>query len=237
MPPARIDHGAGERASRCHIEDGPAISRAALQQVACDAVLSWISHDARGNALDAGRRRREPTPRSAARCATATSAAAGSRLRPPRQPRRTTSAGGCMAGHPAGQPDLAVQVPSPADPPARLQHRHRRPRHVHVLPARRPAHPGQPAAARTRRAAGRPARCGDHPRHDRAAVVRRAAGPGLRHRRPVRQPASPPSRPPWPPERLSRLRAAASAVRAGRDRPGSRPARRQRRSAARRRSS
>jgi hypothetical protein len=26
--------------SRCHIEDGPAISRAALQQIACDAVLS-----------------------------------------------------------------------------------------------------------------------------------------------------------------------------------------------------
>ena len=59
---AADDHGVGERASRCHVEDGPAISRAALQQIACDAVLSWISHDARGNALNAGRRRREPTP-------------------------------------------------------------------------------------------------------------------------------------------------------------------------------
>ena len=56
------DDDPGERASRCHVEDGPAISHVALQQIACDAVLSWISHDARGNALDAGRRRREPTP-------------------------------------------------------------------------------------------------------------------------------------------------------------------------------
>jgi Domain of unknown function (DUF222) len=48
--------------SRCHIEDGPAISRAALQQIACDAVLSWMSHDKHGNVLDVGRRRREPPP-------------------------------------------------------------------------------------------------------------------------------------------------------------------------------
>ena len=49
-------------ASRCHIEDGPAISRAALQQIACDAVLTWMSHDEHGNVLDVGRRRREPPP-------------------------------------------------------------------------------------------------------------------------------------------------------------------------------
>jgi len=48
--------------SRCHIEDGPAISPAVLQQIACDAVLSWMSHDQHGNVLDVGRRRREPPP-------------------------------------------------------------------------------------------------------------------------------------------------------------------------------
>jgi len=56
-PPAARGH-----TSRCHIEDGPAISRAALQQIACDAVLSWMSHDEHGNVLDVGRRRREPPP-------------------------------------------------------------------------------------------------------------------------------------------------------------------------------
>jgi len=60
--------------SRCHIEDGPAISRAALQQIACDAVLSrsattstatcWMSVAAAAS-----------RPR---RCASGTNAAAGS---------------------------------------------------------------------------------------------------------------------------------------------------------------
>ena len=57
VPPAERVH-----TSRCHIEDGPAISRAALQQIACDAVLSWMSHDEHGDVLDVGRRRREPPP-------------------------------------------------------------------------------------------------------------------------------------------------------------------------------
>jgi hypothetical protein len=56
------DRTAGSLISRCHIDDGPAISRTALQMIACDAVLSWISHDRHGNVLDAGRRRREPGP-------------------------------------------------------------------------------------------------------------------------------------------------------------------------------
>src|SRR5215472_1406339 len=55
-------HSARGHTSRCHIEDGPAISRAALQQIACDAVLSWMSHDEHGDVLDVGRRRREPPP-------------------------------------------------------------------------------------------------------------------------------------------------------------------------------
>jgi hypothetical protein len=58
---------AGQEGARCHIEDGPAISPDALQQVMCNAVLRWMSHDDRGNVLNVGRRRREPTP--ALRCA------------------------------------------------------------------------------------------------------------------------------------------------------------------------
>ncbi len=49
-------------ASRCHVEDGPAISRAALQMIACDAVRSWIGNDKNGQPLNVGRRRRDPTP-------------------------------------------------------------------------------------------------------------------------------------------------------------------------------
>ena len=49
-------------ASRCHVEDGPAISRAALQMIACDAVRSWITTDPSGQPLNVGRRRRDPTP-------------------------------------------------------------------------------------------------------------------------------------------------------------------------------
>jgi Domain of unknown function (DUF222)/HNH endonuclease len=58
---------AGREGARCHIEDGSAISPDALQQIMCNAVLRWMSHDDRGNILNVGRRRREPTP--ALRCA------------------------------------------------------------------------------------------------------------------------------------------------------------------------
>jgi hypothetical protein len=52
----------GGQTIRCHVEDGPAISRQALQRIACDAVWSWISHNEKGEVLNVGRRRREPTP-------------------------------------------------------------------------------------------------------------------------------------------------------------------------------
>lgn len=58
---------ANHEGARCHIEDGPAISPDALQQIMCNAVLRWMSHDDRGNVLNVGRRRREPSP--ALRCA------------------------------------------------------------------------------------------------------------------------------------------------------------------------
>jgi hypothetical protein len=55
-------HAPGGQTFQCHVEDGPAVSKAALQRIACDAVWSWISHHANGDVLNVGRRRREPTP-------------------------------------------------------------------------------------------------------------------------------------------------------------------------------
>jgi hypothetical protein len=53
---------AGDPAGRCHIDDGPAISPDALQMIACDAVISWMTHDRDGNVLNVGRRHRVPPP-------------------------------------------------------------------------------------------------------------------------------------------------------------------------------
>ncbi len=47
---------------RCHLEDGPAISTAAAQAIACHATVSWMLHDHDGTLLDAGRRHRRATP-------------------------------------------------------------------------------------------------------------------------------------------------------------------------------
>jgi hypothetical protein len=48
--------------ARCHLEDGPAISPAAAQRIACQATVSWMLHDHQGNVLDVGRRHRTPPP-------------------------------------------------------------------------------------------------------------------------------------------------------------------------------
>ena len=48
--------------SRCHLEDGPAISPATAQRIACKAMFSWMLHDHKGNVLDVGRRHRRPPP-------------------------------------------------------------------------------------------------------------------------------------------------------------------------------
>lgn len=48
--------------SRCHIEDGPAISPATAQAIACCATVSWMLHDHQGDPLDVGRRHRTPPP-------------------------------------------------------------------------------------------------------------------------------------------------------------------------------
>jgi 5-methylcytosine-specific restriction endonuclease McrA len=47
---------------RCHLDDGPALSPAAAQAIACHATISWMLHDHQGNVLDVGRRHRRATP-------------------------------------------------------------------------------------------------------------------------------------------------------------------------------
>jgi uncharacterized protein DUF222/HNH endonuclease len=56
--PQAPDHPADP--ARCHVEDGPAVSVATAQMVACSAALSWMLHDSAGKLLDLGRRRRRP---------------------------------------------------------------------------------------------------------------------------------------------------------------------------------
>jgi hypothetical protein len=46
---------------RCHLDDGPAISPAALQLIGCNATISTMIHDADGSVLDVGRRSRKPS--------------------------------------------------------------------------------------------------------------------------------------------------------------------------------
>jgi hypothetical protein len=47
---------------RCHTEDGPAITPAALQLIGCNATISTMVHDADGTVLAVGRRTRTPAP-------------------------------------------------------------------------------------------------------------------------------------------------------------------------------
>jgi hypothetical protein len=58
------ERAAGQPAdpSRCHLEDGPAISPATAQRIGCSATFSWMLYDHQGNVLDVGRRHRRPPP-------------------------------------------------------------------------------------------------------------------------------------------------------------------------------
>jgi 5-methylcytosine-specific restriction endonuclease McrA len=47
---------------RCHLDDGPALSPATAQRLACAATVTWMLHDHDGTLLDAGRRHRTPPP-------------------------------------------------------------------------------------------------------------------------------------------------------------------------------
>jgi 5-methylcytosine-specific restriction endonuclease McrA len=60
-PEARLA-GHPAHPARCHLEDGPAISPATAQRIACHATVSWMLHDHQGNVLDVGRRHRRPPP-------------------------------------------------------------------------------------------------------------------------------------------------------------------------------
>ena len=55
-----VGHPAHSR--RCHLEDGPAVSYATAQRIACAATVSWMLHDHDATLLDIGRRHRTPTP-------------------------------------------------------------------------------------------------------------------------------------------------------------------------------
>jgi hypothetical protein len=46
---------------RCHLDDGPAISPAALRLIGCNATISTMIHDTGGDVLDVGRRSRKPS--------------------------------------------------------------------------------------------------------------------------------------------------------------------------------
>ncbi len=47
--------------ARCHVEDGPALSAATAQRIACSATWTWMLHDSAGKLLDLGHRRRRPS--------------------------------------------------------------------------------------------------------------------------------------------------------------------------------
>ncbi|MCW2933186.1 MAG: hypothetical protein JWM19_4148, partial [Actinomycetia bacterium] len=70
-PRARMAAAAGQprwpvthpaREDRCHLQDGPALSAAALQLIGCNATISVMVHDAAGTVLAAGRRTRKAPP-------------------------------------------------------------------------------------------------------------------------------------------------------------------------------
>ena len=47
--------------TRCHVEDGPAVSISTAQMISCTAALSWMAHGSGGGVLALGRRRRRPS--------------------------------------------------------------------------------------------------------------------------------------------------------------------------------
>ena len=99
-PQTNMDHPC--RPGRCHLEDGPAITPADAQRIACSATLSAMLHDPDdGSVLDAGGRSRSPPPRSAGRCANVTVPAAASRAAIPGGPTCTILCGGTTAAPPA----------------------------------------------------------------------------------------------------------------------------------------
>jgi 5-methylcytosine-specific restriction endonuclease McrA len=62
VSPARRPATNPAHPARCHLDDGPAISPAAAQALACHATVSWMRHDHDGSVIDVGRRHRRATP-------------------------------------------------------------------------------------------------------------------------------------------------------------------------------
>jgi 5-methylcytosine-specific restriction endonuclease McrA len=60
--PAETPTGHPAHPRRCHLDDGPALSPATAQRLACAATVTWMLHDHDGSLLDAGRRHRTPPP-------------------------------------------------------------------------------------------------------------------------------------------------------------------------------
>jgi Domain of unknown function (DUF222)/HNH endonuclease len=58
-PAVPVSHPA--HPARCHVEDGPALSPATAQMIACNATISAMLHDVGGNVLNVGRRTRRPS--------------------------------------------------------------------------------------------------------------------------------------------------------------------------------
>jgi len=58
VPPLAFPVSHPAHPARCHVEDGPALSPATLQMIACNAAISTMVHDAGGTVLTAGRRTR-----------------------------------------------------------------------------------------------------------------------------------------------------------------------------------
>jgi hypothetical protein len=60
LPAPPFWHPAHE--DRCHLQDGPALSPAALALIGCNATISTMIHDLSGAIIDVGRRTRKPPP-------------------------------------------------------------------------------------------------------------------------------------------------------------------------------
>jgi hypothetical protein len=61
VPAETLPIGHPARPGRCHLDDGPAISPAALRLIGCNATISTMVHDTGGNVLAVGRRSRKPS--------------------------------------------------------------------------------------------------------------------------------------------------------------------------------
>jgi hypothetical protein len=86
---------------RCHLDDGPAISPAALRLIGCNATISTMIHDADGVSLMSAAAAASRRPRCAAPSANATTPAASTRAVNPAAPTPTTSGTGPTAARPA----------------------------------------------------------------------------------------------------------------------------------------